>query len=37
MLPAFQGMEHGMDEIIRIKAEGFALNTLMFEDRRSLL
>jgi len=26
-----------MDEVIRIKAEGFALNTLMFDDRRSLL
>ena len=37
MLPVFQGTEHGMDEVIRIKAEGFALNTLMFDDRRSLL
>jgi len=36
MLLAFQGMEHGMDAVIGFKVEGFVLNTLMFEHRRSL-
>jgi hypothetical protein len=37
ILLAFQGMDHGMEAVIRIKAEGFVLNTSMFEDSRSLL
>jgi len=37
LLLAFQGMERGMEAVIGFKAEGFVLNTLMFEHRRSLL